>query len=272
MFNSLLTCILSLFLRLFVEAIKKLHEAKELNDNLVIAKDGVAKNGELNNEKIVNADSAPEIEVKVKLVPDVLYCHRAPAGGTELHFYDVNGPDDGRENMLPVAGCNDCEAGLDVLSKVGLAFREKISNDILSTAFSLHFGKEAWKEYQLRYLGSAILTREQLCSINFFHSSAFLGERMLSSATSSFIDVRSVHSPSWEHIRAKEENHPAMYVIPLPFRKDDGRRTVAVDILQSPREYTPFVEVCAMEAQVMMHNIAVVRSTQSGTGTRLNVK
>eukprot|EP01035_Chromulina_nebulosa_P004481 gene4481-6135_t len=257
--------------------VKKLHECGELNDHLVVLKGEIAL---LEMAKSSKRDAV--VSVKVKTYPDTFLGPSVDPSFIEkpwtqkvLHVYAVDGEESHfkSQNMESIAGCNDLQIGFEVLSNMGIALTQELSADLLQETFILNFGKSAWKEYRFKYMGTVdVQDYAEYKKLLLFHRSAYQRELMLSSFQDIIVinnneDFHAVTQQLQADCNTYMESHAqdtissSMLIIPLPPSGTDS------DKASIP--YCSYVEKCAFETQILLHNIKFVRMSQVGAGTKV---
>ena len=256
---------------------KKLHGCGELNDHLVVLKTEIAQ-----LEMAKSSKREALVKVKVKTYPDTflgpstdptLLVQRSWSQKV-LHVYAVDGEGGllKSQNMETVADCNDLKIGFEVLSNMGIALAQELSADVLQETFILNFGKSAWKEYRFKYMGTVdVQNYSEYKKLLLFHRSAYQQELMLKS----FQDIIVINSSddfnamthqlqadcnAYMERHAKDTISSSMLIIPLPPSDNDSDKETM--------PYYAYVEKCAYETQILLHNVELVRQSQKGAGAK----
>ena len=271
-------CLITLLPFFFLpEAVRKLHESGELNDHLVVLKAEIAQ-----LEMAKSSKCQTIVTVKVKTCPDNVLLGLAATdftlggswGPRVLHLYAVVGEGNQfkSQHLESIAGCNDLQIGFEVLSNMCIALTQELSEDLLREKFILNFGKSAWKEYQFKQIVTIDVTdASEYRKLVFFHRSAYLRELMLHSfqdiiVTNSYEDFDAItpqlNADCNGHMEIHEQDiSSSMLVLPLP-------SSLAAFATDKAMSYCSCVEICALETQILLHNIHLVRKSQEGAGAK----
>jgi len=217
------------------------------------------------------------VDVKIKAYQGLPQLNRFTS---ELHLFGIDQEARNSIDMDFVSDCNDCKSGMKVFKSTGILLRHMVSDDVLASIFWLHFGEKARKEFQFRYLGPIQATSINVNQFEMFHRSVLSQEVMLSSFNETFICPISLDSDFIlrEKLRRDCEAHMSkipsnspMIAIPLPV--DFAPVTLATTMKGfSLKKLCQYVESCALKAQVLIHNINLVRKSQQNkiTGIAIN--